>query len=267
MIHRSGLLLLLFFHVCSFIRASEPLSFPPERRVIFTCLSWDDEIDTAYYRTLIHDPNAAASISSKTPRLLIPSTASIKIASSFRSEAQPYLGPAAIEFFATPPLVHTASANADPRPVASVLLPPDKHNLMLLFLKQTPTSDHPGPQYRIEILPDNPGNLPMGGYLLMNTTGKKLIGSAGHQTFELEPRSAKALPFPGDAPQKLEWIFWNATRKEKPLYSSLWQHHPDGRTLIFITESAEQRGDLAIKAILETGEPDTPEEEPPAIPK
>lgn len=101
----------------------------------------------------------------------------------------------------------------------------------------------------------------------MNTTGRKLIGSAGHQSFEIEARSAKALSLPADAPQKLEWIFWTASRQEKPLYSSLWQRHPDGRTLIFITESTDQRGDLAIKAILETGEPDAPVEEPPAIPK
>ncbi|MEY4483674.1 MAG: hypothetical protein RL693_1126 [Verrucomicrobiota bacterium] len=268
MTYQFTLLFILSLFICPPFDASAQLvSFPPERRVIFACLSWDDEIETLHFQTLIKDPKARSSVSLDKSTPLILSTGEVKIASSFRSELQPYLGPAVIEFFTSPPLPDPASSDQVAKPVASVLLPPDQSRLLLLFFKQTATTNHNGQTYRIEILPDNLDELPMGGYLMINTTGKKLIGRSGKQSFEVPAHSSKPLPTPSDASQKLEWFFWNEAHKDKPLYSSVWQHRSDSRTLVFITDSDEQRGALAIKAIQDIGVPATPKEEAPPIPK
>lgn len=240
--------------------ADQGSAFPPERGIIFTCLSWDDEIESLYYRTLIHDPKAPVSGSQTRSGSLVVSTGNLTIASSYRSEPQTYLGPAVIEFFTAPPEQNST-------PVARILLPPEQNHLLFLFFSPKTTAASHGAPYRIEILPDHLANLPAGGYLLMNTTGKSLIGSMGKKSFELQEHSTKCLPPPADTMEKLEWRFWNGSRKAKPLYSSLWQHRADGRTLIIISDSIEQRGALAIKAIQDPVDPDNPKKELPLIPK
>lgn len=266
--HGQLLFLILFFQAGSYLEASDQASsFPPERRVVFTCLSWDDEIDTLYYRTLTETPKAPVPHPPDRSNSLIIGTGSLRISGSFRSEPQPYLGPAIIEFFPDRPLIKPISPQQVTTPVSSVVLPPDQNRLLLLFFKQTAITDHTGPQYRIEILPDSSDVLTMGGYLLMNCTGKNLIGSVGKQSFELQARSTKQLPSPSDTSQKLEWLFWNELHQEKPLYSSIWQHRSDSKTLIFIAESAEQRGALTIKAIQDIRDPADLEVDPPLIPK
>lgn len=265
---RFALLNILLFQTLCFIHASDQsIPFPPERRVVFTCLSWDDEIETQYYRTLIKDPKAPVYFTMNKSVPLVISIGDTKIASSFRSEPQSYLGPAILEFFTIPPPPKSALKERTPEPVASVFLPPDKTRVLLLFFKQTPPTDHPNLRHHLEVLPDSLDDLPMGGYLLINSTGKKLIGNVDKLSFELEAHSKKHVPSPADTAQKLEWLFWNGSRKEKPLYSSQWNHRPDGRSIIFITESGEQRGALAIKAIQDIGEPAKPKEESPPLPK
>lgn len=265
---RFALLNILLLQALCLIHASDQSTpFPPERRVVFTCLSWDDEIETQYYRTLIKDPKAPVYFTMNKPVPLVISIGGTKIASSFRSEPQSYLGPAILEFFTIPPPTKTTPKVRTPEPVASVFLPPDKTRVLLLFFKQTSAADHSNPRYHIEVIPDSLDDLPMGGYLLINSTGKKLIGSAEKLSFELEAHSKKHLPSPADTIQKLEWIFWNDSRKKKPLYSSLWSHRPDGRTIILITDSEEQRDALTIKAIQDIGESAKPKEESPPFPK
>ncbi len=261
MLHQPLLLLTLLFHAgLPLIAVDQGPAFPPERRVVFTCLSWDEEIESLYYRTLVKDPKAPVTPSPGSQDTFIISAGNLAIASSYRSEPQAYLGPAVIEFFTAPP-------ERDASPAARLLIPPGQSHLLLLFFPEKNTGANTGAQYRVEILPDNLASLPAGGYLLMNTTGKKLIGSMGKKSFELPGYSTKRLSPPADTIEKLEWIFWNGSRKVKPLYSSLWQHRPAGRTLIIITESIEQRGALAIKAVHDIEDPAELKVEPPSIPK
>ncbi|CAN5915403.1 hypothetical protein BH11VER1_BH11VER1_17990 [soil metagenome] len=263
MLRQPFLLLILLVHVGAHLRAADqgPV-FPAERCVFFTCLSWDDEIETLYYRTLTEDPKAPVQ-----PRAFIVGTKDIGIASSFRSEPQSYLGPAVLEFISAGTPLKAFPEKPDKEPVARVLIPPDQSHLLLLFFAQKNTVARAGSQYRIEIIPDHLDDLPAGGYCLMNTTGKNLIGSMGKKSFELPAHATKSLLPPEDTAENLEWLFWNELRKEKPLYSSIWQHRPDGRTLIIITESTEQREALSIKAVQDTVHPVRVKIEPPSIPR
>lgn len=259
MLHKFALILILSFLASCFIHALDQTDpFPTERRVIFSCLSWDDEIETLYFRTLVN-------LNKQAPLMI--GASSVNIASSFRSESQSYLGPAVLEFYSTLPSVNPISLEKSPKPVASVLLPPNKARVLLLFIKQAPTADHPNLHHYIEVLSDDLDNFPMGGYLLKNSTSKNLIATINKQSFELAAHSTKSLASPSDSTQKIEWLLWNETHKDKPIYSSLWQHRPDSRTIIFITESEEQRGSLSVKAIQDIGEPTKPKEESPPLPK
>lgn len=246
---------------------SQSLPLPADRRCVFTCLSWDDAAGPLHYRTLVKDPKAPVYFTVDKPTPLVVGTGSTSVPSGFRSEPQSYLGPPVLEFFSIPPPTTSVSKDLMPVPVASVFIPPHMSRIVLLFFKQRPSRNAPGIHYEVQVLPDGLDDVPMGGYLLVNSTGKKLIGSVDTVSFELEPRSQQALKSPADKEQNLDWRFWNETKKDRPLYSSVWNHRPDGRSIIFVTDSTDQRSALTVRAIQETGEPAKPKVEPPPLPK
>lgn len=261
--------LLLFTSVFASLQAApgQTPPFPAERRCVFTCLSWDEAAGPLHYRTLVKDPKAPVYFTVDKPVPLVMGTGSTSVPSGFRSDPQSYLGPAVLEFFPIPPPSTLVAKELMPEPVARVFLPPLKARLVLVFFKQTPPRDQPSLLYRVEVLPDGLDEVAMGGYLLVNTTSKKMIGAVDTTAFELEPRSHRAIKSPADKEQNLEWRFWKETKKERPIYSSVWNHRPGGRSIIFITDSTDQRSALTVRAIQEDGAPAMPKVEPPPVPR
>ncbi len=164
-------------------------------------------------------------------------------------------GPAKIEFFKTEPpagAVFDTEGNRQPAPFASATLPSGKREILLLFVPLPPDQREDGLEYRLLPFDDSMDTLPWGSYRFINFTGRNLLAFAGskNQRHELRSNRASATISPGGSKRNLQWLIYdNPGTEGKPVFSAQWLHRPNYRSLIFITESTNQRGAINVKSI------------------
>ena len=225
----------------------KPFPFAAERSLKIVCLSADSGISTVWLRTL-------AKVEGRDEPAITPVSTSVPF--SMRSDPLPYVGPAKIEFFETEPpagpVFDDEGNRLGPLPFATANLPSGKRELLLLFVPLSVDQQKYGLKYRLLPFDDSLDSVPWGSYRFINFTNRSFVAYAGSksQRFELNPNRLSATIAPGGAKRNLQWlIYGNASGAEELVFSSQWLHRPDYRSLIFVTESTNQRGAINVKGI------------------
>ena len=243
-----------------------PGPFNPERRIAFTCLSWDEAIPRLYFRTLHHWTDHRTEPAAARRGALVVVAEKADAPNAVRSTPHGYLGPQVIEFFAVAPPNVPTSDEFRIAPIARATIPFASTRCLFLFFKQTPPVNEPNLRYRVQTLEDSLLDLPQGSYLVFNATNRNLIGSYDEVRFDV-PAGASQLLRPEIADGKNgAWRFWDAANLKKPIHSAVWRHRTDGRYILFINSDPDHPAALKVKAIPEFGEPALPDRDPPALP-
>ncbi|MCB1208058.1 MAG: hypothetical protein KDK97_01965 [Verrucomicrobiales bacterium] len=243
-----------------------PGAFNPERRTIFTCLSWDEAIPRLYFRTLHHWTEHRSEPAEARRGALVVVAEKGDAPNTVRSTAHGYLGPQVIEFFAVAPPNVAVEEDFHIEPIARATIPFAATRCLFLFFKQTPPPNEPNLRYRVQTLEDSLLDLPQGSYLVFNATRRNLIGAYDETRFDV-PAGNRVLLRPditdgGNG----AWRFWDAAEAKKPIHSSMWRHRAAGRFILFINSDPEHPAGLKVKAIPEFGQPPLPDRDPPALP-
>jgi hypothetical protein len=225
----------------------KPFPFAAERSVKVVCLAADSGISSVWVRTLVkNEAGAKGAIS----------TASTPVPFSKRSSPVSYVGPAKIEFFKTEPppgsVFDEEGNRKGPAPFATTTLPSGKREILLLFVPLSLDQRKDGLEYRLLPFDDSMEALPWGSYRFINFTNRSLVTYAGskNQRHEIKSNRASSTISPGGSKRNILWLIYdNPQTKGKPIFSAQWLHRPNYRSLIFITESTNQRGAINVKSI------------------
>lgn len=243
-----------------------PGVFHPERRMVFSCLAWDEPVKRLYYRTLIPWTELPKAPAEARRGMLVISPQRTDAPVGVRSVPQGYLGPASIEFFGIEPSNVPVPSAFRAEPVARTVIPITASRCLFLFFRQAPPPGEPNLRYRIEVIPDSLLDIPHGSYHIFNSTNLPLLGAHGKARFDIGAGSMSLLkPELADSTNE-QWRFWEPAHPEKPIHSAVWRHRKDGRYLIFIGTDGRQPPGLTVRAITEFGEPPAPAREPPRMP-
>ncbi len=227
--------------------AEKPFPFTVERTLNIVCLAADSGISSVWMRTIARPEGGGE------PGIMVKSTA---VPFSKRSEPIRYAGPAKIEFFDEEPPpgapFDEEGIRRGPKPFAVTTLPTNQREVLLLFVPLPADAGDDGLKYRLLPFDDSKDMLPWGSYRLINFTNRPFVAFAGSQTqrHELAANRASGTIAPGGAKRNLQWIIFDAAKTDgKPVFSAQWLHRPDHRSLVFITESRNQRGAINVKTI------------------
>ncbi len=240
-----------------------PLTFMQERTCVFTCLAWEKPLSRIYYRTVERPQPGVRYLADQMQGPLVLNAVKTEAPASARSTPVGYKGPASLEFFRVPPPVTPVAKEFAPDPIAIVNLPANASRVLLLFIPQPAPPDKPNLVWRVEVIPDSLTDLPLGNYMLLNATQKKLLGSYSDRSFELVPGTPMLRKLDWPSGVDLEWRFWEADNTARPVHTSLWRHKQDGRYIIFIRGDGDGSSALQVKAITEYGQPAAPAVPPP----
>lgn len=243
-----------------------PGAFNPERRTVFTCLSWDEAIPRLYFRTLHRWTDHRSEPAEARRGALVVVAEKGDAPNTVRSTAHGYLGPQVIEFFAVAPPNVGVKADFRIQPIARATIPFGATRCLFLFFKQAPPPNEPNLRYRVQTLEDSLLDLPQGAYLVFNATRKSLIGAHDETRFDVSAGNRVLLRPELKDGGNGAWRFWDAAEAKKPIHSSMWRHRSAGRFILFINTDPEHPGGLKVKAIPEFGEPPPPDREPPPLP-
>lgn len=229
------------------VEKEKPFVFTPERSLKIVCLAADSGISSVWLRTLAKQDEGA-------PAAITPTRTTVPF--SKRSSPVVYSGPAKIEFFKTEPppgAVFDEEGNRlGPEPFATAILPSGKREMLLLFVPLAADQRKGELEYRLLPFDDSMDTLPWGSYRFINFTNRNLVAYAGSKTQRLELKSNRASETisPGGSKRNLQWLIYDSPQTDgKPIFSAQWLHRPNYRSLIFVTESKNQRGAINVKSI------------------
>jgi len=174
------------------------------------------------------------------------------IFSRFRSEPVDYKGAPEILFFDQAPpasLIAEPDKPAPPTPVGKCTLPDGSSKILLVFVPAPDRAD--GMKYEVLAIDDASTKFPMGTYLFMNFSKKKLIGMVGKTKFEIAPSGhATVNPALPEGGGTNVWIF-SAENLETPLVQEAWFHYPTARVIVILRDGPGAPAQLVLSSISE----------------
>lgn len=185
------------------------------------------------------------------------------IYSRFRSDPVDYKGAPEILFFdQTPPVNLFAEKDklAPLLPLGKCHLPDGTTKILLVFVPATGRVD--GMKYEVLAMDDTATKFPMGTYLFMNFSKRKLVGMVGKTKFEVSPsgRADVNPDLPGGGGTNV-WLF-SAENLQTPLIQEAWYHYPTSRVIVMLRDGPGDPAQLLLSSISEfapTAQPKTPE--------
>lgn len=105
---------------------------------------------------------------------------------------------------------------------------------------------------RLLLIDDDSISFPWASIRMVNTTDKKLIFSDGEKRRILPANWTPQTFKPDDSIRNFEAQLYIPDQLKRPIYSAIWEHRANFRTLAFIVPSNNPRlGPIAVKTILE----------------
>ncbi len=135
------------------------------------------------------------------------------------------------------------------KPTASEIKIPEgtKHPLLLLL-----PDDRAATGLRLFVLDDDAANFPWGSFRFINASGKKLAFVFEKNAVTLPASWEPVLANPGGNNRNLEAQIFFFDQPASPVYSAVWEHQQDVRTLVFLVPGEDPRlGPVALKMIPE----------------
>ncbi len=150
----------------------------------------------------------------------------------------------------TPPVVLAmAKRDKDGKPASVPLIFPPKMKRALLLL--LPDLKHPT-GVRPLVISDDVSTFPWGSIRLVNTTGRELVFTWEKKFIEL-PKNWKPVDVrPGGSTRNMEVKVYLPENPKSAIYSAVWEHREELRSLVFLSSSADQtQGPVDFKFIVE----------------
>lgn len=137
----------------------------------------------------------------------------------------------------------------DEKPAASeIRIPVGLKRPLLLLLPDTksPTG------LRLVLLEDDASAFPWGSIRFINACGKKLAFVMDKKVVPIPPSWDPIQTDPGSSARNLDVQIFFYDKPERPVYSSVWEYHPEERVLVFLIPGEDPRlGPVAMKMISE----------------
>jgi hypothetical protein len=129
-----------------------------------------------------------------------------------------------------------------------IKLSPDLKSPLILLL---PDSKHPS-GLRLFVIDDNPANFAWGSYRFINATGKELLVRLEKTVKTIPDKWTPVDLKPGGDMRNMAMQIAAREDLNAILFSSVWEHNPDLRKLIFLVPGTDARtGPIAFKIIPE----------------
>ncbi|MEO8614616.1 MAG: hypothetical protein ABI600_05700, partial [Luteolibacter sp.] len=150
----------------------------------------------------------------------------------------------------TPPVVEALDLKGpDGKPLTSEIKIPAGVKRPLLVIHP---AEKAGTGLRLIVLEDDVSNFEWGSTRFINATDKKMVFTYEKQVVELPPSMEPVQTRPGGASRNIEVKFFFIDRPSRPFYSSIWEHDPELRMLVFLGPGSDPRmGPVAMKMIPE----------------
>lgn len=131
---------------------------------------------------------------------------------------------------------------------SEIIIPKDMKQPLMLLL--------PDPKSATGIRPilidDNNTAFPWASIRLINTTGKKIIVTYEKMAVTLPASWVPKTIKPGGPTRNFEIMLFTPDQLKRPIYSSMWEHRENFRTLAFVVASDNPRlGPISLKCIHE----------------
>ncbi len=105
---------------------------------------------------------------------------------------------------------------------------------------------------RLVLLEDDTSGFPWGSIRFVNACGKKLAFVMDKKVFPIPPSWDPVQTDPGGSARNLDVQLFFYDKPERPVYSSVWEYHPEERVLVFLIPGEDPRlGPVAMKMISE----------------
>ncbi|MES2476231.1 MAG: hypothetical protein V4640_10645 [Verrucomicrobiota bacterium] len=105
---------------------------------------------------------------------------------------------------------------------------------------------------RLLVLEDDASNFAWGSFRFINATGKPLVYACEKKMVAIPPSWNPVSADPGGERRNMEVKFYLREDSSRPISSSIWEHNPDERLLVFLVPSNDARlGSVAMKMIPE----------------
>jgi hypothetical protein len=105
---------------------------------------------------------------------------------------------------------------------------------------------------RLFVLEDDTSNFAWGGFRFINATGRQLVYVSEKKIVPIPPTWNPVQVEPGGEARNMEVKIYYREDSSKPISSSIWEHSPDERMLVFLVPGEDPRlGPVAMKMIPE----------------
>jgi hypothetical protein len=105
---------------------------------------------------------------------------------------------------------------------------------------------------RTVVFEDDTANFAWGATRFINATGKELVFVQEKKALVIPPTWTPVMASPGGALRNMEVKLFYKDQPNRAIYSAIWEHNPDQRTLIFLVPGEDPRlGPVAMKMIPE----------------
>lgn len=139
--------------------------------------------------------------------------------------------------------------DADGKPSTSTIKIPESVKQPLLLVLPDPKA---ATGIRLLVLEDDTADFAWGSTHFINATGRELVFAAEGKALRLPPSWTPVHADPGGATRSIEVKLFSRDQPARPIYSAIWEHDTDQRTLVFLVPGEDSRlGPVAIKAIPE----------------